>query len=534
MCDAEMRAIRAPDGRLQEMKLGEMLVRDGRITSPQLQHAIAHRARSGGRIGSILVELGFLDAETLTVYLGLELGMPIATGATLERCKRSAVRLLSPQQAARYRCVPIVIQGQTLILAIEDPLDMQTLDALHNITGYRILPRVAPEIRIHYYLERFYGVPRPQRFVPLGDSPRGNPAIGSHTGGLPGPPLPGLPPRRTGPLPVASPRPMVRRAESSPSPERIVPRPPPVPAAVASVAPGVGAPMAAAAAAPMRAAPMTAPITAPMAAPMTAAAPMAAAASMAAAAPARVSTTQEHEALEIDAADLVIELDADDADVAGHLAAQTAPRAAAPAATSAPAATAEAPRPAGRPGKMDDAAVDDRDTERGAHPLLTLDVALAVMASTDQRGAVADAIVGYAASIFDVAALCLVRDHLAVGWKGFGPGLDDDRIEALLIPLEMPSIYQLAERSREMFRGHAFPAALHDHVFKVLRCHAPLYSVVAPVTIGPRVVNLLYGHKRDGGDLVEQEILGLRHLTAAAGEAYVRLISASKAQRKSA
>jgi hypothetical protein len=136
--------------------------------------------------------------------------------------------------------------------------------------------------------------------------------------------------------------------------------------------------------------------------------------------------------------------------------------------------------------------------------------------------------------MFDVAALCLVRDHLAVGWKGFGPGLDDDRIESLLIPLEMPSIYQLAERSRELFRGHAFPAGLHDHVFKVLRCQAPLYSLVAPVSIGHRVVNLLYGHKRDGGDLHEDEIVGLRQVTAAAGEAYVRLISASKAQRKSA
>ena len=42
--------------------------------------------------------------------------------------------------------MPIGIQGQTLILAIEDPLDMPTLDALHNMTGYRVLPRVAPEI----------------------------------------------------------------------------------------------------------------------------------------------------------------------------------------------------------------------------------------------------------------------------------------------------------------------------------------------------------------------------------------------------
>jgi Type II secretion system (T2SS), protein E, N-terminal domain len=498
------------------MKLGEMLVRDGRILPVQLQHAIAHQARSGGRLGSILVELGYLDAETLTVYLGLGLGMPIATGATLERCKRSAVRLLTPQQAARYRCVPIVIQGQTLILAIADPLDMPTLDALHNVTGYRVLPRVAPEIRIYYYLERFYGVPRPHRFVALGDSPRGNPAIGSHTGGLPGPPLPGLPPRRSAPMSVTGPQPTVRRAASVAA-ERNITRPPPVPA------PLEAAPMAPATM-PMAAAPM--PASTPMAAAPMAAAPMAAAN-----APVRALTAEEHEALEIDANDLVDELDADDAATAGRV-----PAHAARASARLPAAAPRAPiSSAALPALAHESiAADDRDTERGPHPVLTLDTALAVMASTDQRGAVADAILGYAASMFEVAALCLVRDHLAVGWKGFGPAVDDERIETLLVPLEMPSIYQLAERSRELFRGHAFPAALHDHVFKVLRCPPPLYSVVAPILIGQRVVNLLYAHKPGGVDLLEEEIVGVRQLVAAAGEAYVRLISASKAQRKSA
>jgi Type II secretion system (T2SS), protein E, N-terminal domain len=496
------------------MKLGEMLVRDGRILPVQLQHAIAHQARSGGRLGSILVELGYLDAETLTVYLGLGLGMPIATGATLERCKRSAVRLLTPQQAARYRCVPIVIQGQTLILAIADPLDMPTLDALHNVTGYRVLPRVAPEIRIYYYLERFYGVPRPQRFVPLGDSPRGNPAIGSHTGGLPGPPLPGLPPRRSAPMSVTGAQPTVRPSVGL---ERNVTRPPPLPAPLATAPMTPTPPLATA---PMATAPMAA-VTAPMAT-----APMAAAS-----APMRAPTAEEHEALEIDANDLVDELDADDAATAGHVPAHRAGRASA----QVPAAAHRAPATAHLPVLAHESPPsDDRDTERGPHPVLTLDIALAVMASTDQRGAVADAILGYAASLFEVASLCLVRDHLALGWKGFGPAVDDERIETLLIPLEMPSIFQLAERSRELFRGHAFPAALHDHVFKVMRCQPPLYSIVAPILIGQRVVNLLYAHKPAGADLLEEEIVGVRQLVAAAGEAYVRLISASKAQRKSA
>lgn len=447
-----------------------MLVRDGRITTAQLDQALVHQARVGGRVGSILVELGALDAETLTVYLGLELGMPIATGPTLERCKRSAVRLLTAQQAARCRSVPIVIQGQSLIIAIDDPHDMESLDALHSITGYRILPRVAPEIRIHYYLERFYGIPRPNRYRELGEVPRGNSAVGSHTGGLPGPPLPGLPPRRTTPVAAPTPRPVVRRSE-------------PMPIAHMADAPSASAP----APAPPARHPMPPPTPRPV--------------------PAfRAPVPVAEEALELDANDLLIELEADDAEVADQ----------------APVGEAGAPRERHRAPR----------TTAPSYAPLPLEGALAAMARIDQRGAVADAILGYASGLFEVAALCLVRDHLALGWKGYGPGLDADRLETLLIPLEMPSLFQVAVKSREVFRGHAFPATLHDHVFKVLRCHAPLYSVATSIAIGDRVVNLLYGHKADGSDLEERELDGLRRVVAAASATYVRLISASKAQQK--
>jgi hypothetical protein len=174
------------------MKLGEMLVRDGRLTEPQLEQALKYQARDGGRFGTVLVEHGFIDLEALTVYLGLELGIPIATGAMLERAKRAAVRLLQPALAFKHKCVPLVVQDRQLIAAIEDPHDFATLEALTSITGYRVLPRVAPELRIYYYIERYYGVPRPARFVKFGDTPRGD--EGPVDTGLPSPPLPGLPP----------------------------------------------------------------------------------------------------------------------------------------------------------------------------------------------------------------------------------------------------------------------------------------------------------------------------------------------------
>jgi hypothetical protein len=190
------------------MKLGEMLVRDGRLTEEQLEVALKYQARDGARIGTVLFEHGLIDLEALTVYLGLELGIPIATGAMLERAKRAAVRLLQPQQAFKHKCVPLVVQDRQLIAAIEDPHDFATLEALNQITGYRVLPRVAPELRIYYYIERYYGVARPARFVKFSDTPRGNESLPNAD--LPAPPLPGLPPVPVSLIVAPGPRPRLR------------------------------------------------------------------------------------------------------------------------------------------------------------------------------------------------------------------------------------------------------------------------------------------------------------------------------------
>jgi hypothetical protein len=193
------------------MRLGEMLLRDGRLTEAQLKQALAYQARDGGRLGTVLVEHGLIDLEALTVYLGLELGIPIATGAMLERAKRAAVRLLQPTQAFKHKCVPLVVQDRQLIAAIEDPHDFATLESLTQTTGYRVLPRVAPEVRIYYYIERYYGVARPARFVKFGDQPRGDETVGDP--GLPAPPLPGLPPVPAAPVAAPGPRPRLRSAK---------------------------------------------------------------------------------------------------------------------------------------------------------------------------------------------------------------------------------------------------------------------------------------------------------------------------------
>jgi hypothetical protein len=424
------------------MRLGEMLVRDGRLTDAQLNQALQFQARDGGRIGTVLIEHGLIDFEALTIYLGLELGIPIATGAMLERAKRAAVRLLQPTQAFKHKVVPLVVQDRQLIAAIEDPHDFATLEALTQLTGYRVLPRVAPEVRIYYYIERYYGVARPARFMKFADTPRGNDTPAD--AGLPAPPLPGLPPVPASPVAAPGPRPQLKSTKM---------------AAIAAMVTGE-----------------------------------------------RSDRTQfDESALELEADDLLESLDADDTAPAEP---QTQLR---PHRTTTPPSFTSTPTDAGRPAPI------------------VVEAALAELGTLTERNRIVEVLMSYASSIFDVAVLFAVRDQMAFGWKAFGEVPGRTHVEHILVPLEAPSVVQAATASElGVIHGPVTPSTVNNYIYKVLGCSEPRRATAGVVTIGKRIVNVLYGH---GKELSEQQIEALRQVCTAAAEAYARLIAVQKKKK---
>jgi hypothetical protein len=409
------------------MKLGEMLVRDGRLTETQLVAALGYQARDGARLGTVLVEHGFVDIEALTVYLGLELGIPIATGAMLERAKRAAVRLLQPAQAFKHKCVPLVVQDRQLIAAIEDPHDFATLEALNSITGYRVLPRVAPELRIYYYIERYYGVARPARFSKFGDSPRGTDS--EVDAGLPAPPLPGLPPVPAAPIAAPGPGPHLRSVKLT-------------------------------------------------------------------------KMFDDSEALELEAEDLIDTLDADDAAPAEAAPSATPLQPSAPIATRLPSSPPVAPAP------------------------LTPDLALRELAQATDRNRIVEVLLGYASATFDAAVVFAVRDNFAFGWRAIGDLPGYAHVEHLLIPLDAPSVVQAAIAAEDhVFHGSLAPSTVNSYLYKVLGCAEPPIVTAGAITIGKRVVNVLYGH---APSLSPLQLTALKQICKSAAEAYARLIAGKK------
>jgi len=148
-------------------KLGEVLLDEGRITEPQLQKALKAQLIFGGHLGTSLIELGYIDEETLGETLANAFNVPYATFDILQNVPYSVIRAIPAKLIEKYKVIPIRLDGKTLQLAMMDPKNLMALDEVSFVTGYKIDPWVAPEIRIFQVLEKYYNIPRSPRYITL-------------------------------------------------------------------------------------------------------------------------------------------------------------------------------------------------------------------------------------------------------------------------------------------------------------------------------------------------------------------------------
>jgi len=149
------------------MKLGTLLLRNAAIGLSQLEGALRNQVLYGGRLGTNLVELGFIDLELLSTYLAELTGYPLASQPQLDNADLDLLDKLGSEDAHRLRSIPLGDLGNTqaLSVAMVDPTDTRAITELSEKLGAKITPYVVPELRALYYLEKLFGQPRRARFV---------------------------------------------------------------------------------------------------------------------------------------------------------------------------------------------------------------------------------------------------------------------------------------------------------------------------------------------------------------------------------
>jgi hypothetical protein len=162
--------------KLQAMRLGELLVKEGLVTPEGIEEALEAQVVHGGRLGTNLVELGLLSEQDLAKSLGQLHNTAFASGELVPDPK--AVAMVSANHADDKEYLPMRVDATRLSVAVLNPHDFETLDKIAFKTGKRVVPVVIPEFRMNQMLRRYCKAFRSLRAIDV-NAIRARPAPGA-------------------------------------------------------------------------------------------------------------------------------------------------------------------------------------------------------------------------------------------------------------------------------------------------------------------------------------------------------------------
>jgi chromosomal replication initiator protein DnaA len=119
-------SVRTPRG-----TLGAILVEEGIITQGQLTEALRQKEERGGFLGKILVELKYIDQNTLVSFLVKQCKIPHISLVDYE-ITGDLFKYVPEETCAEYHLLPIDKLGKILTVAMVDPLDIEALEQIRT------------------------------------------------------------------------------------------------------------------------------------------------------------------------------------------------------------------------------------------------------------------------------------------------------------------------------------------------------------------------------------------------------------------
>jgi len=138
------------------MKIGEFLVNDNRISQEQLSNALEVQKNEPGKLGSILIRLGYVTEEDIAQALSKQFGYPSINLSKFD-IDEKVLELIKPEIARKHIVMPVHRIGSMLTLAMADPSNLFVQEEIRFSTNLRIQAVIAPETSIIESIDKYYG-----------------------------------------------------------------------------------------------------------------------------------------------------------------------------------------------------------------------------------------------------------------------------------------------------------------------------------------------------------------------------------------
>lgn len=140
----------------ERKRLGEMLVEAGLISNDQLQKALAGQKRERLKLGEYLIKNGILTENQIIDQVSIQLRIPKYSEEEYPPNRRLA-ELVPLEMVHKHRVVPVRKRSKLITLAMTDPMDMTSVDALEEMTKMEVEAVVCSARELDQLIEATYG-----------------------------------------------------------------------------------------------------------------------------------------------------------------------------------------------------------------------------------------------------------------------------------------------------------------------------------------------------------------------------------------
>jgi len=145
-----------PPKRMISKHLGELLVERDIINDVQLKKAMECQKEKGGLLGAILVSLGYTTEEQIAQALTTQYGFPYLPLENYE-IEADVIKLVPLNVAKQYCVVAIDKIGDSLTIAMADPLNTHAIEDIELITKCKVQIFVSTQTDIKQAMDKYYG-----------------------------------------------------------------------------------------------------------------------------------------------------------------------------------------------------------------------------------------------------------------------------------------------------------------------------------------------------------------------------------------
>lgn len=130
-----------------QISLGDALVGAGLVSQHQLNHSLKVQLEKGGKIGSILLELGYISDETLLEFMAEQYGIERANLLDID-IGEDAISLLPTRTILKHKVLPLMVKDHYMYLAMESPNDTAAIQEIELLAGKTVKPFAVPSYQM--------------------------------------------------------------------------------------------------------------------------------------------------------------------------------------------------------------------------------------------------------------------------------------------------------------------------------------------------------------------------------------------------